>query len=145
MPLTLKIKVLGINVNGVLYTAQAAGQQMEKFGNGGSIMLIASMSGSIVNRVCSPYYISGVAFSLRFRTTPGSATTRQNLLFCRWLETWPVSWLRKEFESIQSVRDTSTPGNLPLFGGIHSVQTVFVASLRPIWTSNPAFSKSGPI
>ena len=40
-----------MNVNGVLYTAQAAGQQMEKFGNGGSIILIASMAGSIALQV----------------------------------------------------------------------------------------------
>lgn len=44
-------EVLDVNTNGVLYTAQAAGQQMEKFGRGGSIILIASMSGSITNKV----------------------------------------------------------------------------------------------
>ncbi|KAJ3836588.1 NAD-binding protein [Lentinula raphanica] len=42
-------EVMSINVNGVLYTAQAAGQQMRRFGNKGSIILIASMSGSITN------------------------------------------------------------------------------------------------
>ncbi|KAH9853994.1 sorbose reductase sou1 [Lenzites betulinus] len=42
--------VLDVNVNGVLYTAQAAGRQMARFGNGGSIILIASMSGSITNK-----------------------------------------------------------------------------------------------
>ncbi|KAF9036715.1 hypothetical protein BJ165DRAFT_1354220 [Panaeolus papilionaceus] len=42
--------VIDVNVNGVLYTAQAAGQQMRRFGNGGSIILIASMSGSITNK-----------------------------------------------------------------------------------------------
>ncbi|EKM82978.1 hypothetical protein AGABI1DRAFT_82672 [Agaricus bisporus var. burnettii JB137-S8] len=42
--------VFNVNVNGVLFTAQAAGRQMAKFGNGGSIILIASMSGSITNR-----------------------------------------------------------------------------------------------
>ena len=40
-----------MNVNGALFTAQAAGRQMLKFGNGGSIILIASMSGSITNKV----------------------------------------------------------------------------------------------
>ncbi|KAI0345823.1 sorbose reductase sou1 [Trametopsis cervina] len=40
-------QVMDVNVNGVLFTAQAAGQQMERFGNGGSIVLIASMAGSI--------------------------------------------------------------------------------------------------
>ncbi|KAF5386754.1 hypothetical protein D9615_001811 [Tricholomella constricta] len=43
-------EVLDVNTNGVLYTAQAAGQQMRRFGNGGSIVLIASMSGSITNK-----------------------------------------------------------------------------------------------
>lgn len=40
---------IDVNVCGVLYTAQAAGREMERFGNGGSIILIASMSGSITN------------------------------------------------------------------------------------------------
>ncbi|KAI0693721.1 sorbose reductase sou1 [Cytidiella melzeri] len=43
-------QVMDVNVNGVLFTAQAAGQQMSRFGNGGSIVLIASMSGSITNK-----------------------------------------------------------------------------------------------
>ena len=42
---------MNVNVNGVLYTAQAAGRQMRRFGSGGSIILIASMSGSITNQV----------------------------------------------------------------------------------------------
>ena len=44
-------KVMNVNVNGVLYTAQAAGRQMVRFGSPGSIILIASMSGSITNKV----------------------------------------------------------------------------------------------
>lgn len=47
----LSLQVMNVNVNGVLYTAQAAGRQMERFGNGGSIILVASMSGSITNKV----------------------------------------------------------------------------------------------
>ncbi|OBZ72127.1 Glucan 1,4-alpha-maltohexaosidase [Grifola frondosa] len=43
-------EVMAVNVNGVLFTAQAAGRQMARFGNGGSIILIASMSGSITNK-----------------------------------------------------------------------------------------------
>jgi len=43
-------EVMDVNTNGVLYTAQAAGQQMLRFGNRGSIILIASMSGSITNK-----------------------------------------------------------------------------------------------
>ncbi|KIK91431.1 hypothetical protein PAXRUDRAFT_830854 [Paxillus rubicundulus Ve08.2h10] len=42
--------VLEVNTSGVLFTAQAAGRQMSRFGRGGSIILIASMSGSITNK-----------------------------------------------------------------------------------------------
>ena len=40
-----------MNVNGALFTAQAAGQQMERFGGGGSIIMIASVSGHLANKV----------------------------------------------------------------------------------------------
>jgi len=43
-------KIIDVNVNGVLYTAQAAGRQMVRLGTPGSIILIASMSGSITNQ-----------------------------------------------------------------------------------------------
>lgn len=44
-----------INVTGVFMTAQAVAKHMIPFGNGGSIVLIASMSGHIANRVPPPY------------------------------------------------------------------------------------------
>lgn len=47
-------RMLSINVTGVFMTAQAAAKQMIRFGQGGSIVLIASMSGTIANRVCPP-------------------------------------------------------------------------------------------
>ncbi|EDU50154.1 D-arabinitol 2-dehydrogenase [Pyrenophora tritici-repentis Pt-1C-BFP] len=49
-----------VNITGVMMTAQAAAKQMIKFGNGGSIVLIASMSGSVANRglICSAYNAS---------------------------------------------------------------------------------------
>ena len=40
-----------VNINSVLYTAQAAGHQMLKHKIAGSIILIALLSGSITNRV----------------------------------------------------------------------------------------------
>ncbi|KZS89878.1 NAD-binding protein [Sistotremastrum niveocremeum HHB9708] len=43
-------KVMDVNTNGVLYTAQAAGRQMDRYKIPGSIILIASMSGSLTNR-----------------------------------------------------------------------------------------------
>jgi NAD(P)-dependent dehydrogenase (short-subunit alcohol dehydrogenase family) len=44
--------MMSINVTGCFMTAQAAAKQMVRFGNGGSIVMIASMSGTIANRVC---------------------------------------------------------------------------------------------
>lgn len=49
--------MLEVNVTGVFMTAQAVAKQMIRFGNGGSIAMIASMSGTIANRVrslCTP-------------------------------------------------------------------------------------------
>ena len=43
--------ILEVNVTGVFMTAQAAAKQMIKYGCNGSIVLIASMSASIANRV----------------------------------------------------------------------------------------------
>ncbi|KAH8111229.1 NAD-binding protein [Phellopilus nigrolimitatus] len=40
-------KIIGVNLNGVFYTAQAAGRQMVKYNRPGSIVLIASMAGSV--------------------------------------------------------------------------------------------------
>ncbi|RDX45358.1 NAD(P)-binding protein [Lentinus brumalis] len=39
--------VMDVNVNGVLFTAQAAARQMARFGNGGSIVMIASICGRV--------------------------------------------------------------------------------------------------
>lgn len=44
-----------INITGVFMTAQAVAKQMIRFGNGGSIVLIASMSGTIANRVSDQF------------------------------------------------------------------------------------------
>ncbi|KAI0634658.1 hypothetical protein C8Q77DRAFT_645402 [Trametes polyzona] len=59
IPEELVQKVLDINLKGSLYTAQAVGRQMERFGNGGSIILVASIAGSVtVNLGMTPYEIS---------------------------------------------------------------------------------------
>ena len=44
-------RMFEVNITGVFMTAQAVAKQMIKFGNGGSIVLIASMSGTVANRV----------------------------------------------------------------------------------------------
>ncbi|KAI0654844.1 hypothetical protein C8Q70DRAFT_1023977 [Cubamyces menziesii] len=53
-------KIIDVNLNGVVYTAQAAGQQMARFGNGGSIIAIASLTGyiAIPNMRILPYHLS---------------------------------------------------------------------------------------
>ncbi|KAH7406136.1 hypothetical protein DE146DRAFT_609631 [Phaeosphaeria sp. MPI-PUGE-AT-0046c] len=43
-------RMFEINITGVFMCAQAVAKQMIRFGNGGSIVMIASMSGSVVNR-----------------------------------------------------------------------------------------------
>ncbi|KAK5110285.1 hypothetical protein LTR62_006138 [Meristemomyces frigidus] len=49
-----------VNITGVLMTAQACAREMIKHGNGGSIAMIASMSGTVANRglICSAYNAS---------------------------------------------------------------------------------------
>ncbi|KAF2709610.1 NAD(P)-binding protein [Pleomassaria siparia CBS 279.74] len=53
-------RMFSVNITGVFMTAQAVAKQMIKFGNGGSIVLIASMSGTVANRglICSAYNAS---------------------------------------------------------------------------------------
>lgn len=43
-------KIIDVNVLGVFLTAQAVARQMIRFGNGGSVVLIASMSATIANK-----------------------------------------------------------------------------------------------
>jgi NAD(P)-dependent dehydrogenase (short-subunit alcohol dehydrogenase family) len=45
-------RMFEVNITGVMMTAQAAAKQMIRFGNGGSMVFIASMSGHVANRVC---------------------------------------------------------------------------------------------
>ncbi|KAI9807945.1 MAG: hypothetical protein M1825_005251 [Sarcosagium campestre] len=50
-------RLLEVNVTGVFMAAQAVAKQMIKYGNGGSIVMIASMSGTVANRgLISPIY-----------------------------------------------------------------------------------------
>jgi NAD(P)-dependent dehydrogenase (short-subunit alcohol dehydrogenase family) len=75
-------QLIDINVNGVLFTAQAAGRQMKRLGIKGSIIMTASMSGSIANQVSS-MFCAWDAFAQPmqyFRSSTGSLTTPVNLL-----------------------------------------------------------------
>ncbi|KAI0699044.1 sorbose reductase sou1 [Cerioporus squamosus] len=56
--------VMDVNVNGVLFTAQAAGRLMARFGKGGSIIMIASICGRVAMEppICTiPYQASKAA------------------------------------------------------------------------------------
>ena len=44
-------QVMSVNLDGTLFAAQAAGRQMVRFGTNGSIIMIASMCGSIALEV----------------------------------------------------------------------------------------------
>lgn len=44
-------RMFEVNITGVFMTSQAVAKQMIKYGNGGSIVLIASMSGTVANKV----------------------------------------------------------------------------------------------
>ncbi|KAH8596786.1 hypothetical protein B0O99DRAFT_509189 [Bisporella sp. PMI_857] len=56
-------RMLGVNVTGVFLTAQAVAKQMVKRSNPGSIVLIASMSGTVANKglICPLYNASKAA------------------------------------------------------------------------------------
>lgn len=47
-------RMFEVNVTGVLMTSQAVAKQMIRYGNGGSVALIASMSATVANRVLCP-------------------------------------------------------------------------------------------
>ena len=51
-------RMLNVNVTGVFMTAQAVARQMIKLGTGGSIALIASMSGTVANKGLICPYVS---------------------------------------------------------------------------------------
>jgi NAD(P)-dependent dehydrogenase (short-subunit alcohol dehydrogenase family) len=56
-----------VNVTGVFMTAQAVAKEMIRWGNGGSIAMIASMSGTVANRVSS-YILSTTLLSHALQT-----------------------------------------------------------------------------
>jgi NAD(P)-dependent dehydrogenase (short-subunit alcohol dehydrogenase family) len=60
--------MMSVNLTGCFMTAQAAAKQMVRFGNGGSIVMIASMSGTIANRVgyLPPLFSCELLFPLNY-------------------------------------------------------------------------------
>ena len=54
-------RIFEVNITGVFMTAQAVAKQMIRFGNGGSIALIASMSGTVANKASQKFKVSSNA------------------------------------------------------------------------------------
>lgn len=72
-----------VNVTGVFMTAQAVAKQMIRFGNGGSIALIASMSGTVANRVSSQFHFCHIMSCIHHPCLPRFSTPGFLLLISR--------------------------------------------------------------
>ncbi|THV52960.1 hypothetical protein BGAL_0063g00170 [Botrytis galanthina] len=94
--------MMSVNVTGVFMTAQAVAKQMVKFGNGGSIVLIASMSGTVANRglICPAYNASKSAVLQLARNLAsewGEYSIRVNTISPGYIVTAMVEELFKKF------------------------------------------------
>ncbi|KAF4760674.1 hypothetical protein HAV15_006718 [Penicillium sp. str.  len=83
-----------VNVTGVFMTSQAVAKQMIRFGNGGSIAMIASMSGTVANRglICPAYNASKAAVLQLARNLAAEWGTYNIRLFAEFPERrdqWP--------------------------------------------------------
>jgi NAD(P)-dependent dehydrogenase (short-subunit alcohol dehydrogenase family) len=75
-------RMFEVNITGVMMTAQAAAKQMIKFGSGGSIVLIASMSGTVANRVRLPRLVTMSCANQVNRVSSARHTTRRKPVSC---------------------------------------------------------------
>ena len=68
-------RMLNVNVTGVFMTAQAVARQMIKLGTGGSIALIASMSGTVANKGLICPYVSLISSTSLPSSPPPTSST----------------------------------------------------------------------
>ena len=83
--------MMSINVTGVFMTAQAVARQMVRFGEGGSVVLIASMSGTIANRVCPTFFPFSFLVANTCRVSSAPPTTPQKQQSSNLAATWQVN------------------------------------------------------
>lgn len=84
-------KMLEVNITGCFMAAQATAKQMIRFGKGGSIVMIASMSGHVANRV-RPLPCSSILILIGHpRVSSARFTTPPKQVSYSWAGTWPVS------------------------------------------------------
>ncbi len=105
----LRSTMFEVNITGVFMTAQAAAKQMIRFGNGGSIVMIASMSGTIANRVCLLVLSSSLSGPYNNTTRASSVphTTPQKQESSSWDAISPWSGASTASELIPSHQATS--------------------------------------
>lgn len=109
-------RMFEVNVTGAFMTAQAAAKQMIRFDNGGSIVMIASMSGTVANRVSaipppSVFFFFPGDFADEDITRASSAppTTPARPASSSWRATLPPSGARMASASTPSRPATSSP------------------------------------
>ncbi|KAF2476465.1 NAD(P)-binding protein [Lindgomyces ingoldianus] len=95
-------RMFEVNITGVFMTSQAAAKQMIRFGNGGSIVMIASMSGTVANRglICPAYNASKAGVMQLARNLAaewGEYNIRVNTISPGYIVTAMVEELFKQF------------------------------------------------
>lgn len=105
-------KMMEVNVTGAFLTAQAAARQMVKFEKGGSIVMIASMSGTIANRVRLFYTLAANILNCPnnncARDSSAPLITHPSQPFFNWAATWLPNGVPTELESIPFPQATSS-------------------------------------
>ncbi|KAI0765446.1 hypothetical protein C8Q74DRAFT_1054487 [Fomes fomentarius] len=85
-------QIIDVNLKGVLFAAQAAGRQMVRLDNGGSIVLIASLIGlNGTHDEPMARLVLNVPHSAHSSSSIASRTPQRKPASYRWLVVWHVS------------------------------------------------------